>query len=150
MEDEESKILNNTDNLNNNDLLKGVVKKLEKIVKDINEKKENDTILTKINEVITTINDVINDNKTNIKQMKKEIISIIGENKTKTYKNGKYKGEFKNDLKDGKGIYYYNDENRYEGEWKNDLKEGESCCIKIHREQERNRVPARKMERNRE
>ena len=124
MEDEESKILTNTDNLNNNDLLKGVVKKLEKIIKDINEKKENDIILTKINEVITTINDVINDNKTNMKQMKKEIISIIGENKTKTYKNGKYKGEFKNDLKDGKGIYYYNDENRYEGEWKNDLKEG--------------------------
>ena len=44
MEDEESKILTNTDNLNNNDLLKGVVKKLEKIIKDINEKKENDII----------------------------------------------------------------------------------------------------------
>ena len=32
--------------------------------------------------------------------------------------------EFKNDLKDGYGIYYYINGNRYEGQWKNDAKKG--------------------------
>ena len=41
------------------------------------------------------------------------------------YNNGdKYEGFWKNNKKDGKGIYYYNDGNRYEGEWKNGIKEG--------------------------
>ena len=41
------------------------------------------------------------------------------------YNNGdKYEGGFKNDLKEGKGIYYYNNGNKYEGEFKNDLREG--------------------------
>ena len=117
---EDNKFFNN----NSNDLLKDVVKKLEKMINDINDKKEPTSITPQINEIITTINDIINDNKANMKQIQKEFNNIVGENKTKTYKNGKYKGEFKNDLKDGKGTYFYTDENRYEGEWKNDLKEG--------------------------
>ena len=41
------------------------------------------------------------------------------------YKNGDiYKGEWKNDLKEGKGIMKYNNGDIYKGEWKNDLKEG--------------------------
>ena len=41
------------------------------------------------------------------------------------YNDGeRYEGDWKNDLKDGKGIYYYNDGERYEGDWKNDLKQG--------------------------
>ena len=36
----------------------------------------------------------------------------------------KYEGEWKNGLKEGKGIMYYNDGRRYKGDWKNDLKEG--------------------------
>ena len=119
---EDNKFFNN----NSNDLLKDVVKKLEKIINDINDKKEPTSITPQINEIITTINDIINDNKANMKQIQKEFNNIVGENKTKTYKNGKYKGEFKNDLKDGKGTYFYTDENRYEGEWKNDLKEGKA------------------------
>ena len=35
-----------------------------------------------------------------------------------------YKGEFKNGLYDGKGIYYKNDGNRYEGDFKNNSFEG--------------------------
>ena len=109
---------------NNNELLKDVVKKLENIINDLNDKKEKGVILPQITEIITTVKNVINDNTINIEQLKKEINKMKGENKTKTYKNGKYKGQFKNDVKDGKGIYYYNDDNKYEGEWKNDLKEG--------------------------
>ena len=44
--------------------------------------------------------------------------------KEKTYEYGKYIGEFKNDLREGKGIIYYNDGDRYEGEFKNDLRDG--------------------------
>ena len=45
-------------------------------------------------------------------------------NKTKIYNYGKYIGEFKNDLRDGKGIVYYNSGSRYEGDWKNNKMEG--------------------------
>ena len=116
---------------NNNELLKDVVKKLENIINDLNDKKEKGVILPQITEIITTVKNVINDNTINIEQLKKEINKMKGENKTKTYKNGKYKGQFKNDLKDGKGVYYYNDDNRYEGEWKNDLKEGKGTFFRI-------------------
>ena len=39
------------------------------------------------------------------------------------YKNGdKYKGEFKNNLKEGKGIMEYNNGDKYEGEWESGKK----------------------------
>ena len=41
---------------------------------------------------------------------------------------GKYEGEYKNDKKKGKGIFYWNinklKEDKYDGDWKNDKKEG--------------------------
>ena len=41
------------------------------------------------------------------------------------YNNGdKYIGEWKNNLKEGNGTYFYNNGNKYVGEWKNDKKEG--------------------------
>jgi hypothetical protein len=49
---------------------------------------------------------------------------LIKKKQIKTYEDGKYEGEFKNKLRDGKGIMYYNNGNKYEGEWKNDVKEG--------------------------
>ena len=56
---------------------------------------------------------------------------IIRIRKTKIYENGnKYIGEFINDLKNGKGILYYNKKNkkskkeRYEGDFKDDKREG--------------------------
>ena len=36
----------------------------------------------------------------------------------------KYDGEYKEGKKEGKGIYYYNNGDKYDGEWKNDKKEG--------------------------
>ena len=35
-----------------------------------------------------------------------------------------YEGEFKNDVKNGFGIYRFKDGKRYEGEWKNNFKNG--------------------------
>ena len=43
---------------------------------------------------------------------------------TKIDKNGKYIGEFKNGVYEGKGIYYYNNGDKYEGNFKNGVKEG--------------------------
>ena len=44
---------------------------------------------------------------------------------------GIYEGETKNDLKEGKGILFYNNGNRYEGEFKNDLIEGKGIYYMI-------------------
>ena len=35
-----------------------------------------------------------------------------------------YEGDYKNDLKNGEGIYYYNNGDKYEGEWINGIREG--------------------------
>ena len=43
----------------------------------------------------------------------------------KIYKNVKYKGDYLNGKREGKGIYKYNNEDIYEGEYKNHLKDGE-------------------------
>ena len=41
------------------------------------------------------------------------------------YENGdKYEGDWKNGLKEGKGVYYYKNGNRYEGDYQNDKREG--------------------------
>ena len=48
---------------------------------------------------------------------KEQLISLIVE-------KDKYIGEFKNELKEGKGILYYSDEDIYKGEWKENRKEG--------------------------
>ena len=41
------------------------------------------------------------------------------------YNNGeKYDGKWKNDKKEGKGIFYYFNGDKYDGEWKDDKKEG--------------------------
>ena len=37
---------------------------------------------------------------------------------------GKYEGEFVNDKREGKGIFYWENGEKYTGEWKNDIREG--------------------------
>ena len=55
-----------------------------------------------------------------------EFINDLKDGKGTYYWNDgdKYEGEYKNGKKDGKGIYYYNDGDRYEGDYKNDKREG--------------------------
>ena len=82
----------------------------------------------------------INNFKNNNEKIIKEINSVINsDNVNEIYKysfdnfyniNGeKYIGDFKNGLKDGKGIFYFNKDDKiqrmkYEGEFKNDKREG--------------------------
>ena len=40
------------------------------------------------------------------------------------YNDGKYIGQVVNGIKEGKGIFYWNDGDKYEGEWKNDKQDG--------------------------
>ena len=47
----------------------------------------------------------------------------------KKYEDGEYKGELKNNKREGKGIMIYKNGNKYEGDWKNDVKEGKGIMI---------------------
>ena len=40
------------------------------------------------------------------------------------YNGDRYEGDYKNNKREGKGIYYFNNGKRYEGNWKNDKKDG--------------------------
>ena len=66
--------------------------------------------------------------KIQITPINKNYIQNLNKNEneiqTKIYNDGKYIGKFKNDLKEGKGIYYYNNNDSYEGEFKRDMKDG--------------------------
>ena len=83
-------------------------------------KLQNTNYLKNRNEIlIKELNNIINDDK----------IYEYSLNKFYNEKGEKYIGEFKNGLKDGKGILYYDKDNeykrqRYEGEFKNDNPEG--------------------------
>ena len=56
--------------------------------------------------------------------MSKKYIYLIFRVIIKEYDNGKYIGEWNNDIKEGKGIFYHNNGDIYDGEFKNDKKEG--------------------------
>ena len=45
-------------------------------------------------------------------------------NKEIKYYKGRYVGQVVNGLREGKGIFYWNDGDRYEGDWKNGKFEG--------------------------
>ena len=82
--------------------------------------------------IIKNINDLIKkleDNKKISNLIIKDFSQIlldsnINIHETKIYPDGKYIGEFKNGMRDGKGIFYFNDGSRYEGDYKNDKREG--------------------------
>jgi hypothetical protein len=48
---------------------------------------------------------------------------------TKEYDNGLYKGQLVDNKREGKGIMYYNCGDKYEGEYKNDEKDGKGIYI---------------------
>ena len=56
-----------------------------------------------------------------------DINNINNQQELKGIKNGynwRYIGQVVNGLREGKGIYYWNNGDRYEGEWKNGKMEG--------------------------
>ena len=132
MNDEDKFALNNIIYSNNNNILFDGINKLETIVTDLNNNRQINIIIKEIHNIIKTMNNVINENRKNNAQIREDINKlnndIINNNniikKTKLYKNGKYIGETKNDLREGKGIMYYNNGERYEGDYKNEKREG--------------------------
>ena len=85
-------------------------------------------MIKRIKTIIVKMNSIINE-KNNNKEIIINLISTL-ENQQKEkakeiiYDDGKYIGQIVNGIKEGKGIFYYNDGDKYEGEWKNDTKEG--------------------------
>ena len=105
------------------------------IIKHYNNKNRSYENYYNLNEIKNSNNIIINDltniiNKNNISNNFQNITEmyykIIRTKKIKIYENGdKYIGEFVNDIKDGKGILYYNknneyERNRYDGDFKDD------------------------------
>ena len=142
--------LNNKIYANNNDILTGIVSKLEEIVNDNNN--TQDLIIKRLKDIIIIMNKAINENNNNYKQiielmnnMNKKLDNISnknsnnlfinnGINKIKFYEEGKYIGQLVNNKKEGKGkMEYLNNDiylgKIYEGEWKNDLREGRGIEI---------------------
>ena len=63
------------------------------------------------------------------KKIRKSLYGFRDGKKITYFRDGnRYEGNFKNNLRDGKGIFYYNNY-RYEGDWKNDKKEREYIII---------------------
>ena len=97
-----------------------IIKRIDKIINIMNNAiKENKKNYEKIIELIQSMNKELEEltNKCNIK---------IG---VKNYPEGKYEGELVNNMREGKGkLYYINNEKYmgkiYIGEWKNDLRNG--------------------------
>ena len=136
---------------NQNIILCEVVSELEKIQKDFN----NQILINRISDIIKIMNNAINENKEKfeeiikqIKELKSKIdnlapieelkskidnltknINFWPKRETKYYPEGRYEGEIVNGKREGKGKFYYNNDEDYmgkvyDGEWKNDMREG--------------------------
>jgi len=105
-----------------------IKKRNYQVIKNLKEiQNKNKNIIIDLNKITNEKN--INNNINLLLDIYNKIINNYT-NKTEIYENGdKYIGEFKNHIREGKGIMYYNKDDiyhrdRYEGEWKNNLMEG--------------------------
>ena len=90
----------------------GLINELNNIIKDNN-------IFSKLRNITNIYFKIFFDNyEAKINQ------SYIITKKIKEYEDGIYEGEFKDDKREGKGVYIWKDGEKYEGEWKNDKREG--------------------------
>ena len=126
--------LNNKIYSNNNNLLLEIINDLQQV---INNSHENLTI-KRIGDIMNKMNYIINDNKKNTELIIKHIsllqnqinkrfdkleINNMNNQEIKQY-NGRYVGQVVNGLKEGKGIFYFNDGDICEGDWRNGKMEG--------------------------
>ena len=117
---------------NNNNLLLGIINELQQIMNYSND----NIIIKRISDIIIKMNFIINDNKKNTELIIKHINNLQNQmiqnfNKLQNnnkqeikYNDGKYIGQVVNGIKEGKGIFYWNNGNRYEGDFKNGKFEG--------------------------
>ena len=138
--DKDTFTLNNQTYSNNNNKLLRIINELQQIA---NSSHENLTI-KRISDIAIKMHLIINENRKNmglimnqftklenqISQLSKkfDINNIIYQQELKG-KNGRYVGQVVNGLKEGKGIYYWNDGDRYEGDFRNGKCEGKRNCI---------------------
>ena len=129
----------NTINSNTNNLLYGIMNDLQKVKNDTH---ENLTI-KRIGDIIIKMNYIINENKKNSELIIKHIsllqnqmnknfqeikINNINKQEIRQY-NGRYVGQVINGLKEGKGIFYFNNGDKYVGDFINDKVEGKGICF---------------------
>ena len=110
---------------NNNDYLTKIVSELENIISELNSKKKIEIIITQIKTLITTAKNMIESNKKDFDKVKNFVENMSAPKslkpdddvvfKTKVYDDGKYVGEFKNELREGKGAMFWFDGVKYEG-----------------------------------
>ena len=122
-------------------ILLEIINDLQKIIND----SKDDTNIKRLTELITKMNNYINENRKTSELIKDEIFKLyekvnkqfddlkinninnIMNNQEIKYNNGsriKYIGQVLNGVPEGKGIMYWDNGDRYEGEWKNDKKDG--------------------------
>ena len=129
--------VNNTIYSNNNIILNEIVKNLENIIKERNNR--DDMLIIRLKTVIELMQKVISNNKNNANELKKYIDKINLEWKKKfddlkniinkksndgiqerSYGNGKYKGPIVNGKREGFGIFIWKCGDKYEGDFKDD------------------------------
>ena len=121
---------------NNNNLLLGIINDLQQI----NYITHDNLVIKRIGDIIIKINFIINENKKNTEliinhisllqnkmnkkfdELKFNNINQINKQDIKYTNGSRYIGQVVNGLREGKGIYYYNDGERYEGDWKKEGK----------------------------
>ena len=145
MKDELLKIEHKFDQ-NKTNILNEAIINLENIFNNINiQDKEN--INNKINIIISNIKNFISEYQNNTKEIKLYIENLIKDNydmkkklaeltnnnniqekvfqsKTKPDIKGKYIGQLKEGIREGRGTIYWENGDKYEGEWKNDKNHG--------------------------
>ena len=119
--------------ISNNNHLNDMATKIQAIITDINNKQKTDVIINKLNNIILEINSILEDNKKKLSNLNNRRIDLqllknenidFRINSTIIYPQGKYTGEVKNGICDGKGVYIYNNGDKYEGDFKNNMKDG--------------------------
>ncbi len=126
---------NNKTYSNNNNILLQIINDLNQLMYSIHD----NIIIKRISDIINKINYIVNENKKNFELIRNDITLLYNQmnkrfdelkinnkinNQEIKFKDGRYIGEVVNGIREGKGIYYYNNGDRYEGEWRNDKREG--------------------------
>ena len=128
-------------------ILNEAVINLENILNDINNQ-DKEIIISKIQNIISNIKNFILEYQNNINEIKKKIENLTKDNydmkkklvvltnnnsiQEKVFQSttnpnikGKYIGQLKEGIREGKGTIYWDNGDKYEGEWKNDKTHGQ-------------------------
>ena len=124
---------------NNNEILLETVNELNKIKTCC----KDDFIIKSLDDTLKKLNNISTENMKNFEKIKENIAKLyktIDElknntnlsNKELVFEDGKYIGQVKNGLPEGKGIFYYKNGSRYEGEYKKGKKDGNGIYYYEH------------------